>query len=228
VPALTGIAARLSEADMRGVIRNGRTTMPGFPQLAGEDLDALVSYLREEGKSPASPAAGNPLMAAAAAAARSRAPQAMTSPDGSLRYRSGFNQLDLAIRPPWQTLTSYDLNSGRIAWQVPVGTIAGRDSPTGRGFTKGGLTVTAGGLVLIATEADRKLHAYDSATGRELWAGKLPSHPRGGIVTYMYRGRQYIVAPAGFGGMLAMLVELPGTAKGDNGYVAFALPEKKR
>jgi len=226
VPALTGIAARMSEAEMRSVIRNGRTTMPGFPQLTGEDLDALVSHLRADGKPADAQPAGNPLLAAAAAAARARTPQAMTSPDGSPRYRSGFNQIDLAIKPPWQSLTSYDLNTGRIVWQVPVGTIAGRDSPTGRGFTKGGLTITAGGLVLIATEADRKLHAYDSATGQELWAGKLPSHPRGGIVTYMYRGRQYIVAPAGFGGMLAMLVELPGTPKGDNAYVAFALPEK--
>lgn len=227
VPALVGIAARMSEAEMRGVIRNGRTVMPGFPQLTGEDLDALVTYLRANGKSSDVRPADNPLMAAAAAAERQRPPQAMTSPDGSLRYRSGFNQVDLAIKPPWQSLTSYDLNAGRILWQVPVGTIAGRNSPTGRGFVKGGLTVTAGGLVLIATEADRKLHAYDSATGRELWAGKLPSHPRGGIVTYMYRGRQYVVVPAGFGGLLATLVELPGTAKGDNAYVAFALPVRK-
>jgi quinoprotein glucose dehydrogenase len=149
---------------------------------------------------------------------------ALTSPDGTPRYRSGFNQLDLAIKPPWQSVIAYDLNAGRILWQVPVGTVPGRDAPTGRGFTKGGLTITAGGLVLIATEADRKLHAYDSATGKELWAGALPSHPRGGIVTYMSRGRQYVVVPAGFSGTIATLVELPGTAKGANAYVAFTLP----
>lgn len=218
MPALTGIASRRSEAEMRSMIRTGRTTMPGFPQLAATDVDAVIAYLRADGRSSGAPPA---------AAARPGPAQAMTSPDGSPRYRSGFNQLDLAIKPPWQTLTSYDLNSGRIAWQVPVGTIAGRDTPTGRGFVKGGLTVTAGGLVLIATEADRKLHAYDTATGAELWAGSLSSHPRGGIVTYMYRGRQYIVVPAGFGGTLATLVELPGTPKGNNAYVAFALPDRK-
>lgn len=235
IPALTGIASRMSEAEMRGVIRNGRTTMPGFPQLAGEDLDALVAWLRADGKAPAATAAPRPLpanlppeFAAAIAAERARPPQAIISPDGSIRYRSGYNQVDLAIRPPWQTVTSYDLNTGRILWQAPVGRIPGRDVDTGRAFVKGGLTVTAGGLVLIATEADRKLHAYDSATGKELWAGALPSHPRSGIVTYMYRGRQYIVVPAGFGGSIAALLELPGTTKGNNAYVAFALPAAKR
>lgn len=217
VPGLTNIAARISEADIRGVIRNGRTTMPAFSQLAGEDLDAVVAYLRAEGKAPASPSPST----------RARPPQATASPDGSPRYYSGFNQVDFAIKPPWQTLTSYDLNSGRILWQVPVGAVSGRDTATGRAFVKGGLTATGGGLVFIGTDADRKLHAYDSATGKELWAGSLPSHPRGGIVTYLYRGRQYVVAPAGFGGSLATLLELPGTPKGDNAYVAFALPSPK-
>jgi glucose dehydrogenase len=81
--------------------------------------------------------------------------------------------------------------------------------------------------VFIATDADRKLHAYNSATGAELWSGDLRSHPRGGIVTYRYRGRQYVVVPAGFSGLLSGLLEIPGTPKGENAYVAFALPKKR-
>ena len=215
IPPLVGVGARMKDEELRTIIRDGRTTMPGFDHLAGADVDALVGYLLADGKVAASPPA---------AALGGRPPQAATSPDGSPRYRSGFNQVDFAIKPPWQTLTSYDLNSGKIRWQIPVGTVAGRDGPTGRAFVKGGLTLTAGGLVFMATEADRKLHAYDVADGRELWAGKLPSHPRGGIVTYMYRGRQIIVVPAAFGGLISTLVELPGTPRGDNAYVAFALP----
>lgn len=221
IPPLTGIAGRMSEAELRSVIRDGRTTMPGFAQLSAGEVDALVGYLKADGKVQAAEAA--PVRAAPG----NRPPQEPTSPDGSPRYRSGFNQLDMAIKPPWQTLTSYDLNTGRIRWQIPVGTVAGRGGPTGRGFVKGGLIITAGGLVFMATEADRKLHAYDSATGTELWAGRLPSHPRGGIVTYMHRGRQIIVVPAGFGGLISTLVELPGTPRGDNAYVAFALPARK-
>jgi hypothetical protein len=42
----------------------------------------------------------------------------------------------------------------------------------------------------------------------------------------MYRGRQYVVVPAGFSGLVSGSVEIPGTPKGENGYVAFALPER--
>lgn len=220
IPPLAGIAGRMDEADIRSVIREGRTTMPGFAHLSGADNDALVGYLKADGKIAPAPAL--------ASSSAGRPPQSLNSPDGSLRYRSGFNQVDFAIKPPWQTVTSYDLNSGRIRWQIPVGTTVDRGGPTGRAFVKGGLTLTAGGLLFIATEADRKLHAYDTANGKELWAGDLPSHPRGGIVTYMYRDRQIIVVPAGFGGLLSTLVELPGTQKGNNAYVAFALPVRSR
>jgi quinoprotein glucose dehydrogenase len=218
IPSLVGIGSRLGEAAVREIVLNGRSTMPGFPHLAGGELDALVGFLLADGKVPPAP----PIPSRASPA------PAMNSPDGSLRYRSGYNQVDLAIRPPWQTVTSYDLGSGRILWQVPVGTAVGRTEPTGRAFVKGGLTITGGGLVFIATEADRKLHAYDSATGAELWSGAIRSHPRGGIVTYTYRGRQYVVVPAGFSGLLSGSLEIPGTPKGENGYVAFALPQRRR
>jgi quinoprotein glucose dehydrogenase len=217
IPSLVGIGGRMSEAQIREVILNGRSTMPGFPHLAGEELDALVGWLLADGKVPPAPPTPS----------RAGPPQAVNSPDGSPRYRSGYNQVDFAIRPPWQTVTSYDLNTGRIVWQVPVGKVPGRAEATGRAFVKGGLTITAGGLVFIATDADRKLHAYNSATGAELWSGDLRSHPRGGIVTYRYRGRQYVVVPAGFSGLLSGLLEIPGTPKGENAYVAFALPERR-
>lgn len=220
IPGLAGIAARMPEADMRSVIRMGRATMPSFAHLASADLDALSTYLRTEGRLAAAasppPGASSPL----------RMPGTETadrSPNGSMRYRTGYNQVDFTVRPPWQTLTSYDLNSGKILWQVPVGTVPGRAAPTGRAFIKGGLLITAGGLVFVATEADRKLHAYDSDTGKPLWSGALPSHPRGGLISYRYRGRQFILVTAGFGGAFGMF-ELPGSAPGRNAYLAFALP----
>lgn len=220
IPALSDIGTRMPEADLRSVIRLGRTTMPGFAHLGSDDVDALVTYLRTDGQltSAQTQAPGD--------TSRSAAPEAEArSPNGSPRYRSGYNQVDFTIRPPWQTLTSYDLNSGKILWQVPVGTAAGRSEPTGRAFIKGGLAITGGGLVFVATEADRKLHAFDSATGKSLWAGSLPSHPRGGLISYRYKGRQFILVTAAFGGMFAMF-EMPGSAPGRNSYVAFALPER--
>lgn len=221
IPALEGISARMSEEEIRAVIQNGRATMPAFSHLEQAELDAIVAYLLSDGKEER-PTPATPVQATIVAGGDGRQ-QAPRSPNGTPRYRTGYNQIDFMIKPPWQTLTSYDLNSGNILWQVPVGTVSGRAEPTGRAFIKGGLAITAGELVFVATEADRKLHAYDAVTGKELWAGDLPSHPRGGIVTYAHRGRQFVLVPAAFGGAFSFLKH-PGTAKGRNAYVAFALP----
>lgn len=215
-PSLRGMSNRVSEADIRRVVRAGRATMPAFPQMSAEDLDAVVTYVRSEGRT-----------VVAANAARGRPTLAATSPNGATRYRSAFNLEPLVIKPPWQTLTAYDLNTGRILWRAPIGTPPGRKEATGQAQEKGGLLITAGGLVMVGSEADRKLHAYDADTGQELWAGSLPSHPRGGIVTYMHRGRQYVVAPTAFGGAFPTL-DIPGSAPGENAYVAFALPARSR
>ncbi len=215
-PPLRGIAGRMPEDDMRQVIHNGRATMPAFSQLNGEDLNALVAYVRSDGRAAASPSA----------AARKGPILSTTSPNGAVRYHSGYNLEPFAIKPPWQTVTSYDLNTGRIRWQTAIGTPAGRGAATGEAQEKGGMLITAGGLIMVGTEADRRLHAYDMDTGKELWSGALPSHPRGGLVTYVYHGRQYIVAPANFGGAFPTL-DVPGSAPGDNAYVAFALPADK-
>ncbi len=44
------------------------------------------------------------------------------------RYKSGFgfmvtNSGLSAIKPPWTTFTAYDLNTGTIKWQIPLGEV---------------------------------------------------------------------------------------------------------
>ena len=84
----------------------------------------------------------------------------------------GFGLFPTIIKPPYTTLTAYDLNSGTIAWQkglgddlrlLPLG-ITGTGSAA---TVKGGMIVTGTGL-LFATAADRKVHVYDSGNGTEL------------------------------------------------------------
>lgn len=213
IPDLRQVATRLSRADLARIIREGRAQMPGFPDLDSSDVQGLIAYL--SGTAVPMPAAA-PAKAGSSAAA------------GPVRYRSGYNFLlskagEPLIKPPWQMVTAYDLNSGKRLWQMPVGTAAGRKLPTGSGVSKGGLLVTAGGLVFAASEADRKLHAFDAATGKQLWAGDLPARPRGGLVSYRHRGRQFIVVPAANSGGLSFS-EVPSTfSAGRNSYVAFAL-----
>jgi quinoprotein glucose dehydrogenase len=81
----------------------------------------------------------------------------------------------------------------------------------------GGPVVTSGGLLFIgATVVDKKLPAFDKATGKLLWEAKLPLSADAAPATYEVNGRQYVVIACGGD-------RDPSTPKGGI-YVAFALP----
>jgi quinoprotein glucose dehydrogenase len=126
-------------------------------------------------------------------------------------------------------LTAYDLNSGKILWQIPVGSIPGlKDTNTGAQFSRGGVVVTGGGLVLLATPSDRRLHAYDQDNGKLIWELDLPNVSEGVPTVYQVAGKEYIAFCVG-GGQLDQprsFSTLPAAAPG--AYMVFALPEKKK
>jgi quinoprotein glucose dehydrogenase len=140
---------------------------------------------------------------------------------------SGFNRvLDAkglpACTPPWGTLNCINLNNGKIAWSVPLGeypelTAAGVPKTGQENF--GGAIVTRSGLVFVSGTRDKKIRAFESATGRELWSSELPLHGTAPPTCYEANGRQFIVQPATGGGKLG--------GPGGDYWVAFALPEKK-
>ena len=97
------------------------------------------------------------------------------------------------IGPPWSQLTAYDLNTGKILWQIPNGSVPGLpDANTGSQFPRGGVVVTAGGLVFVATPSDRKLRAYDQDNGKVVWEYDLPNVSEGIPAVYEVGGREYI------------------------------------
>ncbi|HEX7029190.1 MAG TPA: pyrroloquinoline quinone-dependent dehydrogenase [Gammaproteobacteria bacterium] len=124
--------------------------------------------------------------------------------------------------PPGGMLAAMNLRTGKIQWQVPLGTtedLAPWPFDDIEGVPNiGGSIVTAGGLIFIGAAADDYLRAFDIATGKELWKGRLPAGGQATPMTYRMNGRQYVViAAGGHGGA--------GTTRGDY-VVAFALPEK--
>jgi len=98
-------------------------------------------------------------------------------------------------RPPWARLVAVNANTGDIAWQVPLGITEAL--PEGKRNTGGsgsaGPIVTAGGVVIVGATNDRRLRAFDSKTGRELWAAPLPGVGNANPITYTGKnGKQYV------------------------------------
>jgi quinoprotein glucose dehydrogenase len=131
----------------------------------------------------------------------------------------GFGLYPTIVNPPYTTLTSYDLNAGTIKWQIGLGDdlrlVAQGITGTGTaGTTKGGIIPTATGLV-FATAADRKVHVYDSTSGKQLSELQLGGTPSGSPSMYELGGRQYLLVTAAH-----------DAASGPSGIVAFALPRR--
>jgi quinoprotein glucose dehydrogenase len=102
--------------------------------------------------------------------------------------------------PPWGALVAFDLNSGKLRWQAPLGSMA-EAAPAGSvGF--GGPMATAGGLIFAAAAIDPHLHAFDADTGKEIWTVELPASAQSTPMTYEWKGKQYIVVCAGGHGKL--------------------------
>ena len=125
--------------------------------------------------------------------------------------------------PPWGTLAAVDANTGKIRWQVALGTVrelAPVPLPIGWGTpTLGGSLTTASGLTFIGATADRTFRVFDTETGRELWHASLPASAMATPMTYRSRtgGRQFVVIAAGGHG------KIHGVKLGDY-VVAYALP----
>ena len=121
--------------------------------------------------------------------------------------------------PPWGTLAAVEASTGRIRWQVPLGTmreLAPVPLPIRWGTpTVSDPLVTTSGLTFIGATLDRTFRAFDTETGQELWEARLPTSAVATPMTYRARqgGRQYIVVAAGGRGKVQR-----------DSVVAFALP----
>ena len=125
--------------------------------------------------------------------------------------------------PPWGQLHAIDLHDGHQLWAVPLGTT--EDLAPFSEYLLGNIGVpnfggpisTASGLVFIGAALDDYLRAFDAKTGAELWRGRLPAGGQATPMTYVWKGRQYVVIAAGGH-------EKSGTRHGDT-VMAFALPQ---
>ena len=183
------------------------------------------------GAPAAPPEAAGPARGPAAPAAIPGAPAGFVAYDSPVDFFNNFSSGLSAIGPPWSQLTAYDLNSGKILWQVPDGEmpgLPGGKTEPGSFAPRGGIAATGGGLLFIGTSSDRKVRAYDQDTGKVLWSVDVPAAVEGVPTVYEVGGREYVVFCVGGGrGLFPPRPEVgiaaaPGAAQ----YIAYALPKK--
>ena len=62
-----------------------------------------------------------------------------------------------------------------------------------------GVLTTEGGVTFVG-DLDRYFHAFDTATGKELWKTRLGTSVQGFPIAYAVDGKEYIAVPVGLGG----------------------------
>jgi quinoprotein glucose dehydrogenase len=120
------------------------------------------------------------------------------------------------VKPPYGRITAFDLNTGDQVWMTPNGD-GPRDHPLLKDLhlpplgvpnrpapllTKTLLFIGEGSDAVIGTPQvwwgwGKKFRAYDKATGKVISEIELPSGTTGAPMTYVHKGRQYIVVPIG-------------------------------
>ena len=101
---------------------------------------------------------------------------------------------------PWARLTAVDAKTGKIKFAVPLGLVEGL--PEGKqlqGDTgSAGPSVTGGGLVFVGATSDKRVRAFDSSTGKQLWEAKLGAEANSNPISYGGKsGKQYVAVNAG-------------------------------
>jgi quinoprotein glucose dehydrogenase len=120
------------------------------------------------------------------------------------------------FKPPYGRITAVNLNKGEIAWTAANGN-GPRDLPALRGLklpplgqqgravplvTKTLLFMGEGGRAgvpgLPPQGGGKMFRAFDKKTGKVLWEVELPGGTTGPPISYMIRGKQYVVVAVGW------------------------------
>jgi quinoprotein glucose dehydrogenase len=101
--------------------------------------------------------------------------------------------------PPWGQLVAVSPDTGKIEWRVPLGEVGRDPQHTVPGSPNlGGPAITSAGLVFIGASLDDHIRAFETAHGKEVWKGDLPTSARATPLIFTApSGRQMVAIAAG-------------------------------
>jgi len=264
-PELLTVKDKLNSRDFLHLINNGKGEMPAFPSLSETDINNLYNYITTSGPGFRFGGSNVPVKITGPVVDSGGAPGGLAQrpvkgPAGVFGKPGGYGvpypdavdapadryfippgwglAFPYIVSPPWSTITAYDLNSGQIKWQVPIGTDeeAAKQGGKNTGVLRAqrqSMVVTSSG-VLFCTGKDGRIYAFDVDNGKELWSYKLPTGTEGIPSMYEINGKHYLVvcatSPLKFGRSEETQNEVPGAVtpvENKGSYVVFALPDKK-
>ena len=202
-PSLIGIKASKTKGEVALQINQGKGMMTGFPEISGNEMDALLNFLFDENDKQE---------------VTTEKPTTYPLPYKHKGYKKFFDSNgNPAITPPWGTLHAIDLNTGEYVWSIPFGETLSLKAQgiTGTGCENyGGPVVTENGLLFIGATKDGYFRVFDKHNGTLLWEYELPAAAFATPAMYEVDGKQYIAIACGG--------EKLGAEKG-NQIIAFAL-----
>ena len=100
---------------------------------------------------------------------------------------------NFASIPPHGKLTAFDLDNGKISWQIPFGEKVINGETIKGDINFGGVLTTKGNISIATGTPDKNVYIFDTQNGEELWRTKLDFAGSSPPMTYIYKGEQYII-----------------------------------
>ena len=201
-PSLLDLDKRFNKEDVLNKIKEGGGKMPPFAGMLKGHEDAIIAYLFNirDGEADQKEADLSEIRMNRLANSGPDAEKGKKDSSPIYLNLSAYAQFEdgdgnPAITPPLGTLNAINLNTGEYEWKIPVGNfpeLQQKNGPVTGMESSPGPIVTAGGLVFLAGTRDKKLRAFDKATGQMKWETTLPGNGTSTPCTYMVNGKQYI------------------------------------
>lgn len=95
-------------------------------------------------------------------------------------------------KSPWGEIVCYDIEKATLKWRKPLGHYANFKFKTGQP-NYGGVTLTSNGILFATGTPDKKIRAFDSKNGEEIWNYNLLAAGSAPPYTFTYKGKNFLV-----------------------------------